>query len=87
MHSRVATSNLLKKVDEYGTDVVCIQEPYVIHNKIAGIPRKHKIYAAEEGRHRSAIVVTNNQIDSLLLRQLSDEDTVVLEVVTKPKLL
>jgi hypothetical protein len=26
-------------------------------------------------------VVTNNQIESLLLRQLSDEDTVVLEVV------
>jgi len=60
----------LKKVDEDGTDVVCIQEPYVIHNKIAGIPRKHKIYATGEGRHRAAIVVTNNQIDSLLLRQL-----------------
>jgi len=27
-------------------------------------------------------VVTNNQIDSLLLRQLSDEDTVVLEAVS-----
>jgi len=26
-------------------------------------------------------VVTNNQIDFLILRQLSDEDTVVLEVV------
>ena len=81
MHSRVATSNLLKIVDEDGTDVVCIQEPYVI-NKIAGIPRKHKIYATEEGRHRAAIVVTNDQIESLLLRQLSDEDTVVLEVLS-----
>jgi len=28
------------------------------------------------------MVVTNNQIDSLLLRQLSDEDTVVLEIVS-----
>jgi len=52
------------------------------HNKIAGIPRKHKIYASGEGRHRAAIVVTNNQINSLLLRQFSDEDTVVLEVVS-----
>jgi len=51
IHSRVATSNLLKIVDEDGTDVVCIQEPYVILNKIAGIPRKHKIYATGEGRH------------------------------------
>jgi exonuclease III len=71
----------MKIIDEDGTDILCIQEPYVIHNKIAGIPRKHKIYASGEGRHRAAIVVTNNQIDSLLLRQLSDEDTVVLEVV------
>ena len=53
-----------------------------IHNKIAGISRKHKIYASGEGRYRTAIVVTKNQIDSLLLRQLSDEDTVVLEVVS-----
>jgi hypothetical protein len=53
-----------------------------IHNKIAGISRKHKIYASGEERHREAIVVTNSQIDSLLLRQLSDEDTVVLEVVS-----
>jgi len=65
-------------VDEDGTDVVCVQEPYVIHNKIAGIPRKHKICATGEGRHRAAIVVTNNQIDSLLLRQLSDEGTVLI---------
>jgi hypothetical protein len=76
----VATNNLLKIIDE-GTDVLCKQEPYVIHNKIAGIPRKHKIYAPGVGRHRAAIVVTNNLIDSLLLRQLSDENTVVLEVV------
>jgi len=81
-HSRVATNNLMKIIDEDGTDVLCIQEPYVIHNKIAGIPRKHKIYASGEGRHRAAIVITNNQIDSLLLRQLSDEDSVVLEVVS-----
>jgi len=39
-------------------------------------------YATREGRHRTAIVVTNNEIDSLLLRQLSDEDTVVLEVLS-----
>jgi len=83
MHSRVATINLLKIVDEDGTDVVCIQEPYVIYNKIAGIPRKHKLYATGEGRHRAAIVVTNNQVNSLLLRQLSDEDTVVLEVLSE----
>jgi hypothetical protein len=43
MHSSVATSNLLKIVDEDGTDVVCIQEPYVINNKIAAIPKKQNL--------------------------------------------
>jgi len=43
---------------------------------------QEKIYAPGEGRHRAAIVVINDQIDSLLLRQLSDEDTVVLEVLS-----
>jgi len=62
-HSRVATNNLMKIIDEERTDVLCLQEPYVIHNKIAGIPRRLKIYASGEGRHRAAIVVTNNQID------------------------
>jgi len=55
---------------------------YSLQNKIASIPRKHKIYAAGDGRHRAAIVVTNNLLDSILFRQLSDEDTVVLEVVS-----
>jgi hypothetical protein len=45
-------------------------------------PKKHKIYASGEGRHRTIIVVTNNQIDSLLLRQLSDEVTETIEVVS-----
>jgi hypothetical protein len=71
----------MKIIEEDGTDVLCIQEPYVIHNKIAGIQGKNKIYASGEGRHRAAIVVTNNQIDFLFLKQLSEEDTVVQEVV------
>jgi len=79
--SQVATNNLMKIIDEDVTDILCIQEPYVIHNKIVGIPRKHKVFASGGGRHRAAIVVTNNQIDSILIRQLSDEDTAILEVV------
>jgi hypothetical protein len=60
-------------IDEDETDVLCIQEPYVIHSNIVGIPRKYKIIAYGEGRHRAAIVVTNNQIYSILISQLSDE--------------
>ena len=46
------------------------------------VSHENKIYASGEGRHRAAIVVTNNEMDSLLLRQFSDEDTVILDVVS-----
>jgi len=81
-HSMVATNNLMKIIEEEGTDVLCLQEPYVIHNKIDDIPRKHKIYVSGEGRYRAAFVVTKSQIDYLLLSQFSDEDTVALETVS-----
>jgi hypothetical protein len=79
-HSRVATDNLMKIIAEDGTDILCIQEPYTIQNKTVGMPKKYKIFASGGGRNRAAIVVTNNQVDTLLLKQLSDVDTVVLEV-------
>jgi hypothetical protein len=43
------------------------------------IKKKLKIFTSGEGRNQAAIVVTNNQIDSLLIKQLSDTDTVVLK--------
>jgi hypothetical protein len=46
------------------------------------VSQENKIYASGERRHRADIVVSNNQIDSLLLKQLSDKDTVVLKVVS-----
>jgi len=79
-HSRIATDNLTKLIAEHGTDILLLQEPYTIKNKIAGISRRHKIFTHGAHRTRAAIVVTNNQIDTLLLTQLSDSDTVVLEI-------
>jgi hypothetical protein len=80
-HSRAATNNLLKTIEEDDIDVICIQEPYVINNKVVGIPRKYKILAYGEGKHTAAIVITNKIIDSILIRQLSDEDAVVTKVM------
>ena len=71
----------MKTIEEDDIDVICIQEAYVINNKVVGIPKKYKILAHGEGRHRAAIVITNKMIDSILIRQLSDEDAVVTEVV------
>jgi len=37
-HSRLATDNPLKIIEEEGMDILCIQEPYMIGNKIVGLP-------------------------------------------------
>jgi len=79
-HSKVATDNLVKLTAEQGTDILLLQKPYTIQNKIVGIPKRHKIFTHEVSRPRAAIVVTNNQIDTMLIKQLSDSDTTVLEV-------
>jgi hypothetical protein len=80
-HSRAATNNLLKTKEDDDIDVICTQQPYVINNKVVGISRKYKILAYGEGRRRAAIVITNKMIDSILIRQLSAEDAVVMEVM------
>jgi len=43
--------------------------------------QKNTNFYIREGRNQTAIVVTNNQVDTLLIKQLSDKDTVVLEVI------
>jgi len=37
--SRLATDNLLKIIEEEGTYILCIQEPYTIQNKIPGLSK------------------------------------------------
>jgi hypothetical protein len=45
------------------------------------LPRRLKIFTAGEGKHRAAILVNNKRVDKILLKQLSDEDAVVIELI------
>jgi hypothetical protein len=78
-HSRAATDNISKIIHEEGTDIVFIQEPYNVTNKPVCLPRSCAVFTSGPGRKRAAIVVMNKKIDTLLLTQLSNEDTVVVE--------
>jgi hypothetical protein len=79
-HSRLVTDKLNKIIEEENTGILCIQEPYEIWNQIAGLPRRLKIFTAE-GKRRVAILVNNKRADTILLKQLSDEDAVVIELI------
>ena len=78
-HSRLATDNLLKIMEEEDTDIACIQEPYILGNKIGGIPHSLTVLTIGERKKRAAIVINNKNIDTLLITQLSDEDVTVME--------
>ena len=78
-HSRVATANLLKIMEEENTDIACIQEPYMVGNKIGGIPLSLMVLTIGARKKRAAIVINNKNIDTLLITQLSDEDVTVME--------
>jgi predicted acetyltransferase len=80
-HSRSATYNLMKMVETEEPDLVFVQEPYEYQNRPAGIAKKHRIFTAANGKHRAAIVITNNKTDAILITHISNEDTVFLEII------
>ena len=79
-HSRTATSNVGQLINQHNVDITYVQEPYTINSKLAGLPRFHKVYKSGDGRKRTAIVINNDQLDATLITQLSNEDSVAVEV-------
>ena len=72
-HKRAATSNLVQIFNENQIDLAFVQEPYIIRNNLAGIPKSLRTYVCGNGRKRAALLV-NKEIDVVLITQLSDED-------------
>jgi hypothetical protein len=55
---------------------IFVQEPYKYQNRPVGIEKKCRIFTAGNGKHRAAIVILNNKIDTILIRQISNEGIV-----------
>ena len=70
----------MKVIDTDETDIVLVQEPYVYQNKITGIDKSYRIFSAGQGRPRAAIIIPNNKMDAMLIKRVSNEDTVLLEI-------
>jgi hypothetical protein len=61
------------------TEITFIQEPYLYRNKPKGITNGYRTYTHGEGKSRAALII-NDTIDALLIIQLSDSDTALLEI-------
>jgi hypothetical protein len=79
-HSKPATDNLNLLTKEAHMDIALLEEPYVYQNQATGISQKYRIFSGGQGKKRAAIVVTNKSLDALLIHQMSEEDTVVVEI-------
>jgi ribosomal protein L18 len=80
-HCRAATANLMTAVAEDETDIIFIQDPHTIQSKVLEISTKYKIFTSGKDRCRAAVVATNNQIDAMLIHQLSDADMVAVQII------
>jgi hypothetical protein len=71
----------MKAVAEDETDIIFIQEPHTLRSKVLGISTKYKISTSGDVRCRAAVVATNNLIDAMLIHQMSEADTVAVEII------
>ena len=77
---RLARDNSMNLIQQDPTDIVFVQEKYLLQNKIAGIPRAYGTYISKEGKSRKAIIIANDNIDQVLITQLSGRLNIVLEL-------
>ena len=68
-HSRAATANLKKLIEQDNLDIIFLQEPYLYKNRMAGLTKSARNYISTEDKSRAAILITNNKIDAVKLRQ------------------
>jgi hypothetical protein len=73
----------MKLVEKEKIDIIFIQEPYLIKHKITGISRSFRSYHSPEDNNRAAIVITNKEIDAVLITQISNSDIALLEIEYK----
>jgi hypothetical protein len=67
-------------MSENQIDLAFVQEPYIVRNNLAGIPKSPRTFISGNERKRSALLVNNKEIDVILITQLSDEDCIVAEI-------
>jgi hypothetical protein len=74
---------MIKVIEKEEPDLIFVQEPYEYQNRPVVIEKKCRIFTAGNGKYRAAIVIPNYKIDAMLITQISNEDTVFLEIINE----
>jgi hypothetical protein len=84
--SRAATAHLVKYITEKSYDVVLIQEPYHIKNKVCGLPKDYRVYYNDkEEVPKTAVVVTNPKIQVVFIQAFSNYFSTFVKMQFKQK--
>jgi len=78
-NTRLARDNLMNLIQQGSTDIVFVQEKYFLQNKIAGIQIASRTYISKEGMCRKTIIIAYDDIDQVLITELSGRLNIVLE--------
>jgi hypothetical protein len=73
----------MKVIEKEESDLIFVQEPYEYQNRPVGIRKEYIIVYCWNGKHRAAIIIPNYKINAMLITQISNEDTVLLEIIHK----
>ena len=65
-HSKSVNNNL-QITDTEETDMIFTQEPYVYQNRPVGRGKKYRVFTAGTGKHRTAIIIRNDNTDAILI--------------------
>jgi len=70
----------MKLIEQDNSYMIFIQEPYLYQNGIARITKSHRNYISHEDKCLAAVITTNYKIDAVLIKQLSNPYSVLLEL-------
>jgi len=76
----MATANLTHILLHNNIDIACVQEPYTLLNKVAGLPKDFQIFTCGRDRIKSAIIINNNDLDIITITQVSHEDAILNKI-------
>ena len=68
-HARAATQNLNQLLESNQLDLMLIQEPYNLSNKVCGFSKNTSIFTNGNLKKRAAIVTKPTKFNVILLRQ------------------
>jgi len=72
---------MMKMIEKEEPGLIFVQELYDYQHRPVGIEKKYRIFTAENGKHGAAVIIPNNKIDAMLITQISNEDTMFLEII------